>query len=248
MAKKKKDDNLEDFNFNDEVDKVFKESKVKKKSGIKLTTDQRAELLDKSVINKIVQDKKGEMVVEANKLAKQLAAKIDLSIQDDLTEEQTSAAMYYANGYTIIEVCEEFSISSATFESWLKTPAFMRKVNEYTFSEGMVTKAAMVRKDKRIASAISDALIEKMMDPENGLDNLSVTTLHKMHLDQGRRVSELIDDGKNTGGNSIAVMIVNHFKNSNKSINNLDDLLNDPAYDFRGKSVIDVDVESDDED
>jgi transposase len=242
MAKKKKDDNLEDFDFNDEVDKVFKESR-KKKSGIKLTTDQRVEKLDQSVINKIVQDKKGEMVVEANKLAKQLAAKIDLQIQDDLTEDQNSAAMYYANGFSITEVCDKFGLSPATFEAWLKTPAFMKKVNEYIYSEGMVTKGAMIRKEKRIANAISDALIDKMMDPENGLDNLSVTTLHKMNLDQGRRISELIDDGSKNASNSIAVMIVNHFKNTNKGINNLDDLLNNPAYDFRGKTVIDIDAE-----
>lgn len=242
MAKKKKDD-LEDFNFDKEVKKVFSDSRQKKKSGIKLSVDQRADALDQSVINKIVEDKKGELVVEAKKLAKQLAAKIDLSIQDELTDQQDSAAMYYGNGYNILEVCEQFGISSATFESWLKTPAFMKKVNEYIYSEGMVTKGAMIRKEKRIANVISDALIEKIMDPENGLDNLSVTTLHKMNLDQGRRVSELIDDGSKNAANSIAVMIVNHFKNTNKGINNLDDLLNDPAYDFRSKTIIEVDAE-----
>lgn len=213
------------------------EGKPKRQPGRQLTTAQKIKNVDDNIRKKIIEEKKEEMSISAEKIAKEMAARMDLEITQQLTEVQKESALLYASGFSIAEISEKLGIMNTTFEQWLKVPAFAKQVNEYIYSEGLVDKGERVRVAKRRLQKLNDAFFEKLDD----IDQLSVTTISKMILEHNKELSELVDkkeEGINK--NDISILIVNHYKNQGKQYNEIDDLLNDPEFAF---PVIDIEAE-----
>lgn len=211
--------------------------KIKRRPGRQITTIQKIKNIDDNVRKKIIEEKKEEMSISAEKIAKEMAARIDLEITQNLSDIQKEAALLYASGFSIAEVAEKVGIMNVTFEQWLKVPAFAKQINEYIYSDGLVDKSERVRVAKRRLQKLNDAFFDKLDD----IDQLSVTTISKMILEHNKELSELVDkkeEGINK--NDISILIVNHYKNQGKQYNEIDDLLNDPEFAF---PVIDIEAE-----
>lgn len=222
--------------------KITKKSKPQKKPGRKLTTDQKVNNLDKDVIDKIIDDKKGELIAEADKIAKELVAKVDIQIDSDsLSELEKLAARLFASGKSIQQVTDTIGISIPEFEKWLKKPAFFKSINEYLFSETIVNKNERTRIEGGFLDEITKAIHAKIENQE--LDSMTLTTLFKLYQDTSRLIAEKVDKKEEESGNKdISVMIVNYFKNEkNKEYDNLDAFLNDPSFKFN--SIIDIEGE-----
>lgn len=214
-----------------------KPARAKRQPGRQLTTAQKIKNIDDNIRKKIIEEKKEEMSVSAEKIAKEMAARMDLEITQQLTDVQKEAALLYASGFGISEVSEKLGIMNTTFEQWLKAPSFAKQINEYIYSEGLVDKGERVRVAKRRLQKLNDAFFEKLDD----IDQLSVTTISKMILEHNRELSELVDkkeEGVNK--NDISILIVNHYKNQGKQYSEIDDLLNDPEFKF---PIIDIEAE-----
>lgn len=209
----------------------------KSRPGRKITTAQKIKNVDDNVRKKIIEEKKEEMSISAEKIAKEMAARMDLEITQDLSDIQKEAALLYASGYSIMEVSDKVHIMNTTFEQWLKIPAFAKQINEYIYSEGLVDKTERIRVAKRRLQKLNDSFFDKLED----IDQLSVTTISKMILDHNKELSDLVDK-KEEGSNKqdISILIVNHYKNQGKQYNEIDDLLNDPEFRF---PVIDIEAE-----
>jgi len=210
---------------------------IKRRPGRQLSTEQKAKNVEENVRKKIIEEKKEEMSVTAEKIAKEMAARMDLEITQELSDIQKEAALLYASGYSIAEVSDKVHIMNTTFEQWLKIPAFSKQINEYIYSDGLVNKSERVRAAKRRLQKLNDAFFDKLDD----IDQLSVTTISKMIIEHNRELSELVDK-KEDGDNKqdISILIVNHYKNQGKQYNEIDDLLNDPEFKF---PVIDIEAE-----
>jgi hypothetical protein len=210
---------------------------IKRRPGRQLTTAQKVKNIDENVRKKIVEEKKEEMSITAEKIAKEMAARMDLEITQELSDIQKEAALLYASGYSIMEVSDKLHIMNTTFEQWLKVPAFSKQINEYIYSDGLVDKSERVRVAKRRLQKLNDAFFDKLDE----VDQLSVTTISKMIIEHNRELSELVDK-KEDGNNKqdISILIVNHYKNQGKQYNEIDDLLNDPEFKF---PVIDIEAE-----
>lgn len=210
---------------------------IKRRPGRQITTVQKIKNIDENVRKKIIEDKKEEMSVSAEKIAKEMAARMDLEITQELSDIQKEAALLYASGFGIAEVSEKLHILNTTFEQWLKIPAFAKQVNEYIYSDGLVNKGERIRVAKRRLQKLNDAFFDKLDD----IDQLSVTTISKMILEHNRELAELVDKKEEgTNKNDISILIVNHYKSQGKQYNEIDDLLNDPEFKF---PVIDVEAE-----
>jgi len=210
---------------------------IKRRPGRQLTTAQKVKNIDENVRKKIVEEKKEEMSITAEKIAKEMAARMDLEITQELSDIQKEAALLYASGYSIMEVSDKLHIMNTTFEQWLKVPAFSKQINEYIYSDGLVDKSERVRVAKRRLQKLNDAFFDKLED----IDQLSVTTISKMIIEHNRELSELVDK-KEDGNNKqdISILIVNHYKNQGKQYNEIEDLLSDPEFIF---PVIDIEAE-----
>jgi hypothetical protein len=211
--------------------------KIKRRPGRQITTVQKIKNIDDNVRKKIIEDKKEEMSVSAEKIAKEMAARMDLEITQQLSDIQKEAALLYASGFSIAEVSDKLCVLNTTFEQWLKVPAFAKQINEYIYNDGLVDKGERVRVAKRRLQKLNDAFFDKLDD----IDQLSVTTISKMILEHNRELSELVDkkeEGVNK--NDISILIVNHYKNQGKQYNEIDDLLNDPEFKF---PIIDIEAE-----
>jgi hypothetical protein len=202
--------------------------KPKSKAGRELSLPHRIQNIDDAVRKKIIEEKKDELAVTAENIAREMAARMDLEITGPLTQLQNEAALLYANGHNIEEVSNKLGIMNVTFEGWLKVPAFAKKINEYIYSEGLVDKAERVRVAKRRLKKLNDAFFEKIDD----IDQLSVTTLSKMILEHNRELSELVDTKVDNTKKDISILIVNHYKSQGKQYSDIDDLLNDPEFNF----------------
>jgi hypothetical protein len=210
---------------------------IKRRPGRQITTAQKIKNVDDNVRKKIIEDKKEEMSISAEKIAKEMAARMDLEITQELSDIQKEAALLYASGYSIMEVSDKLHIMNTTFEQWLKVPAFSKQINEYIYSDGLVDKSERVRVAKRRLQKLNDAFFDKLED----IDQLSVTTISKMIIEHNRELSELVDK-KEDGNNKqdISILIVNHYKNQGKQYNEIEDLLSDPEFIF---PVIDIEAE-----
>lgn len=211
--------------------------KIKRRPGRQITTVQKIKNIDDNVRKKIIEEKKEEMSVSAEKIAKEMAARMDLEITQELSDIQQEAALLYASGFSIAEIAEKCFILNTTFEKWLKLPAFAKQINEYIYSDGLVDKGERVRVAKRRLQKLNDAFFDKLDD----IDQLSVTTISKMILEHNKELSELVDKKEEgTNKNDISILIVNHYKNQGKQYNAIDDLLNDPEFKF---PVIDIEAD-----
>jgi hypothetical protein len=211
--------------------------KIKRRPGRQITTAQKIKNIDDNVRKKIIEEKKEEMSISAEKIAKEMAARMDLEITQQLSDIQKEAALLYASGFNIVEISDKLGIMNTTFEQWLKVPAFSKQINEYIYSEGLVDRGERVRVAKRRLQKLNDAFFDKLDD----IDQLSVTTISKMILDHNRELSELVDKKEEgTNKQDISILIVNHYKNQGKEYSEIDDLLNDPEFKF---PVIDIEAE-----
>jgi hypothetical protein len=61
-----------------------------------------------------------------------------------------------------------------------------------------------------------------------------------MILEHNKEMSELVDNKVDNTKKDISILIVNHYKNQGKQYSDIDDLLNDPEFNF---PVIDADFE-----
>jgi hypothetical protein len=165
-----------------------------------------------------------------------MAARMDLEISATLSDEQKEAALLYASGFSIDEIASRLNIMNVTFEKWLKVPAFSKQINEYIYSNGLVDKTERVRLAQRRLKALNDAFFDKIDD----INNLNITTLSKMILEHNKEISELVDNKVDNTKKDISILIVNHYKNQGKQYSDIDDLLNDPEFNF---PVIDADFE-----
>lgn len=213
-----------------------------KKPGRVLTTAQKIKNLDENVIKQVLEEKKEEMSIEASKIAKEMAARMDLAIDTDtLTEKQKNVALKFGSGFSVDKVCQEFDITPNEFKEWLKIPAFAKQVNEYIYSEGMVDKGERIRSEKRFLEAIRDELFERI---ENGdLSNLNTTTLFKLWQDLNPGFSDKVDEKvEDKSGKDLNILVVNYFKEKKgKEYSSIDAFLDDPSFNF--KNIIDIESE-----
>ncbi len=213
----------------------------KKKPGRVMTTAQKIKSLDEVVIDKILEDKKEEMSVEALKIAREMAARMDLEIQKPLDELQDDAALLYAVGNSIDNVAKKIGTDITTITEWMKSPAFMKKVNEYIYSKGNVEKGQRIRLANKRSELLNDVFFAKAASGE--LENLPITTIAKMIVDSNAEVASLVDKKEDDkGAGNIQVMIINHFKSKGHEYKDLDDFFEDPEFDFR-KKFIDIESE-----
>lgn len=211
-------------------------NKPKRGPGRKIQLPDKINNIDDNVRKKIINDKKEELVVSAEKIAREMAARMDLEISATLSDEQKEAALLYASGFSIDDISTKLNILNITFEKWLKIPAFSKQINEYIYSNGLVDKTERIRLAQRRLKALNDAFFDKIDD----INNLSITTLSKMILEHNREMSELVDNKVDNTKKDISILIVNHYKNQGKQYSDIDDLLNDPEFNF---PVIDADFE-----
>lgn len=214
-----------------------KPKKPKSRAGRRLSLPHKIQNIDDNVRKKIIEEKKGELAVAAEDIAKEMAARMDLQISGVLTDTQKEAAFLYASGLSIDEVTTKLGLMNITFEKWLKIPAFSKQINEYIYSEGLVDKGERVRVAKRRLKKLNDAFFDKIDD----IDQLSITTLSKMILEHNKELSDLVDKKEDgVGKQDISILIVNHYKSQGKQYDGIDDLLNDPDFAF---PVIDIEPE-----
>jgi len=206
----------------------------KKGPGRKMNLPDKVNNIDEEVRQKIIEDKKEEMVLSAEKIAREMVAKMNLEINEPLDEQQKEAALLYASGFSIDEVCKKLSIMNVTFEEWLKIPAFSKHINESIYSYGLVDKTERIRLAQRRLKALNDAFFDKIDD----IGTLSITTLSKMIMEHNREIAELVDNKVDNSSKDISILIVNHYKSQGKQYSDIDDLLNDPEFNF---PVIDAD-------
>lgn len=211
-------------------------NRPKRNPGRKIQLPDKINNIDENVRKKIINDKKEEMAVSAEKIAREMAARMDLEISAVLTDQQKEAALLYASGFSIDEIATKLNIMNIEFEKWLKVPAFSKQINEYIYSNGLVDKTERVRLAQRRLKALNDAFFDKIED----VNNLSITTLSKMILEHNKEISELVDNKVDNTKKDISILIVNHYKNQGKQYSDIDDLLNDPEFNF---PVIDADFE-----
>jgi len=233
MAKKKNDNSSKNDNSKPK-------SGPQLKPGRKISTVQKIKNLDDNVVKKILEDKKEEMSVAALDIAREMASRMDLEITKDLTDQQNEAALLYASGFSIVEVAEKIGTSNTQIEKWMKLPHFMKAVNGYTFSEGLVVKNNRIRIESRFLENIKDSILAKIEN--NELDGMSLATLFKLWQDLNVGFSAKVDKAEDTkDASSVQIMIVNHFKSQGKEYDTLDQFLQDPTFDFRKKTI---DIES----
>ena len=211
-------------------------NRPKRGPGRKIQLPDKINNIDENVRKKIINDKKEELAISAEKIAREMAARMDLEISSALSDEQKEAALLYASGFSIDEIAAKLNIMNITFEKWLKVPAFSKQINEYIYSNGLVDKTERVRLAQRRLKALNDAFFDKIDD----INNLSITTLSKMILEHNKEISELVDNKVDNTKKDISILIVNHYKNQGKQYSDIDDLLNDPEFNF---PVIDADFE-----
>lgn len=223
-------------------DKKSAKSSPQKKPGRVLTTAQKVKNLDENVIKQVLEDKKEEMSIEANKIAKEMAARMDLAIDTDtLTDLQKTVALKFGSGFSIQEVCDEYNILPEEFKQWMKIPAFAKQVTEYIYSEGMVDKGERIRSEKRMLEAIRDEIFDRIQN--NDLKSVNLTTLFKLWQDINPGFSDKVDEKKDDSGTrDISILIVNHYKSQGKNYDTLDQFLTDPSFKFDNY----IDVESED--
>jgi hypothetical protein len=211
-------------------------NRPKRGPGRKIQLPDKINNIDENVRKKIINDKKEELAISAEKIAREMAARMDLEISATLSDEQKEAALLYASGFSIDEIASRLNIMNVTFEKWLKVPAFSKQINEYIYSNGLVDKTERVRLAQRRLKALNDAFFDKIDD----INNLNITTLSKMILEHNKEISELVDNKVDNTKKDISILIVNHYKNQGKQYSDIDDLLNDPEFNF---PVIDADFE-----
>lgn len=211
-------------------------NRPKRSPGRKIQLPDKINNIDENVRKKIINDKKDELAVSAEKIAREMAARMDLEISATLSDEQKEAALLYASGFSIDEIATKLNIMNITFENWLKIPAFSKQINEYIYSNGLVDKTERVRLAQRRLKALNDAFFDKIDD----INNLSITTLSKMILEHNKEISDLVDNKVDNTKKDISILIVNHYKSQGKQYSGIDDLLNDPEFNF---PVIDADFE-----
>jgi hypothetical protein len=211
-------------------------NRPKRGPGRKIQLPDKINNIDENVRKKIINDKKEELAISAEKIAREMAARMDLEISATLSDEQKEAALLYASGFSIDEIASRLNIMNVTFEKWLKIPAFSKQINEYIYSNGLVDKTERIRLAQRRLKALNDAFFDKIDD----INNLNITTLSKMILEHNKEISELVDNKVDNTKNDISILIVNHYKNQGKQYSDIDDLLNDPEFNF---PVIDADFE-----
>lgn len=226
---------------NDKNDKE-KNKQPQKKPGRKLTTAQKIKNIDEDVINKIIEEKKGELVLEADKIAKEMVAKIDLQIDSDaLTDNQKLAAKMFARGGSIDDIAEKFGLTISQFEQWLKNPAFFKSINEYLFDSTVVNKNERIRQEAYMLEKIGQEIYKRIED--NELSNMQLSSLFKLYQDHSRLLAEKVDKTEEKDGTKdVSVLIVNYFKNEKgKDYDGLEQFLSDPKFNFN--NFIDVESE-----
>lgn len=223
-------------------DKKSAKNSPQKKPGRILTTAQKVKNLDENVIKQVLEEKKEEMSIEAGKIAKEMAARMDLAIDTDtLTDKQKSVALKFGSGYSVDKVCEEFDISPNEFKEWLKIPAFAKSVNESIYNDGMSVKGERIRSEKKFLEAIRDELFDRIEN--NDLKNLNTTTLFKLWQDLNPGFSDKVDEkSEDKSGKDLNILVVNYFREKKgKEYTSIDAFLDDPSFNF--KNIIDVESE-----
>lgn len=216
------------------IEKRRPSSKPKKGPGRKIQLPEKINNIDENVRKKIIEDKKDEMVVSAEKIAREMVARMELEVSSPLNEIQREAALLYASGFSIDEISSRLNIMNVTFEQWLKIPAFSKQINEYIYSNGLVDKTERIRLAQRRLKALNDAFFDKIED----VNQLSITTLSKMIIEHNKEIADLVDNKVDNTKKDISILIVNHYKNQGKQYSDIDDLLNDPEFNF---PIIDAD-------
>lgn len=219
-----------------------KKSQAPKKPGRKIAPIQKIKNLDEATIKKVIEDKKEEMSVAALDIAREMASRMDLEIQQPLTDLQQEAAYLYASGLSIEKTAEKMGINNTQIIQWMKIPAFMKGVHEQIFSPELMDKSERTRLAKRRNKELNDSFFKKLEN--NELDGLPITTTHKMIIDSNKEIADLVDaKDEKIDNNNVQIMIVNHFKSQGKDYSSFESFLNDPEFDFRDKSIIDVESE-----
>jgi hypothetical protein len=203
-----------------------KEAKdIEAKDSVKMLKKQEAELK-----KKILAEEKDKLENAAKKIALKTMTEMQLATQVELSEEQKTAAKMRGEGKTYDEIANSLGKKRQEVIAWASQPSFSRAVNEATLKEGLSDKNERVRKAKRIAESINDAILTKI---ENGdLDNVSMSTLSQLALQWSQRVDALVDK-KDEGidKKDLTVLILNHVQeSSSKKYNSLDDFLTDPQF------------------
>lgn len=184
-------------------------------------------------------DKKNDLARDAMKIAKKLAAKNQLQLQEILTDTQKRAAKLLGEGFTIEEVSKKCSVTEHTINSWMEKPSFLVVLNETTKKVGFSDKDFRIRFAKRMMSEISQKMIEKI----DTLDEMGFEKLQRLFLEMSASIQKDTEEKVLNVGGDLSVLIVNHFKSKGHEAESLEDVFNKDSQKFPTFDTIDAEFE-----
>lgn len=184
-------------------------------------------------------DKKNDLARDAMKIAKKLAAKNQLQLQEILTDTQKRAAKLLGEGFTIEEVSKKCSVTEHTINSWMEKPSFLVVLNETTKKVGFSDKDFRIRFAKRMMSEISQKMIEKI----DTLDEMGFEKLQRLFLEMSASIQRDTEEKVLNVGGDLSVLIVNHFKSKGHEAESLEDVFNKDSQKFPTFDTIDAEFE-----
>jgi hypothetical protein len=184
-------------------------------------------------------DKKNDLARDAMKIAKKLAAKNQLQLQEILTDTQKRAAKLLGEGFTIEEVSKKCSVTEHTINSWMEKPSFLVVLNETTKKVGFSDKDFRIRFAKRMMSEISQKMIEKI----DTLDEMGFEKLQRLFLEMSASIQKDTEEKVLSVGGDLSVLIVNHFKSKGHEAESLEDVFNKDSQKFPTFDTIDAEFE-----
>lgn len=187
--------------------------------------------VDKKTRKQIVSEEINKIEKVAEKIALKTMTEMQLATQAPLSDDQKEGAKLIASGYDYDEVASRLGKKRQEVVAWMGQPSFTRVVNELTIKEGLSDKNERIRKTKRIAEELTNAMLEKLANGDAG--DMPLSTLSKLAMEWSGRIDNLVDKKEETSKKDLTVLILNHVQSTNgKKYDKLDDFLSDDEFAF----------------